>query len=71
MYNLIEYSDDYSDSTASLHQFKRQEPLPNNADLTTASASFNYKSKLLGNATVEGGNPVWKNAKFIVPLKYI
>ena len=25
MYNLIEYSDNYSDSTASLYQFKRQE----------------------------------------------
>ena len=27
IYNLIEYSDNYSDSTASLYQFKRQEPL--------------------------------------------
>ena len=26
MSNLIEYSDNYSDSTASLYQFKRQEP---------------------------------------------
>ena len=25
MYNLIEYSDNYSDSTASLYQYKRQE----------------------------------------------
>ena len=32
MYNLIEYSDNYSDSSASLYHFKRQEPLPNNAD---------------------------------------
>ena len=32
MYNLIEYSDNYYDSTASLYQFKRQEPLPNNAN---------------------------------------
>ena len=27
IYNLIEYSDNYSGSTASLYQFKRQEPL--------------------------------------------
>ena len=43
MYNLIEYSDNYSDCTASLYQFKRQEPLDNNADLTIVSSSFDYK----------------------------
>ena len=72
MYNLIEYSDNYSDSNASLYQFKRQEPLDGNADLTVNdSSSFKYKSNLLGNATPEGGNTVWKIAKIIVPLKYI
>ena len=34
LYNLIEYSGNYEDSTASLYHFKRQEQLPNNADLT-------------------------------------
>ena len=49
MYNLIEYSDNYSDFTASLYRFKRQEPLENNANLTVAgSSSFKYKSNLLG-----------------------
>ena len=72
MYNLIEYSDSYSDSTASLCHFKRQEPLENNADLTVNNSfSFKYKSVLLGNATAENGNAVWKNAQIIVPLKYI
>ena len=72
MYNLIEYSDNYSDSTASLYQFKRQELLANNADLTVDdSFLFKYKSNLLGNATVENGNAIWKNANIIVPLKYI
>ena len=72
MYNLIKYSDNYSDSTASSYQFKRQEPLDDNADLTIeGSSSFKYKSNLLGNATEEDGNAVWKNAKIIVPLKYI
>ena len=32
MYNLFEYSDNYSDSTASLHQFKRQEQSCDNND---------------------------------------
>ena len=81
MYNLVEYSDNYPDPTASLYQFKRQEPLPNNASLTTAgSSSFKYKSDLLGNSTVAAASPspnipqahrVWKNAKIIVQLSYI
>ena len=71
MYNLIEYSDKYEDSTASLYHFKRQEPLENNVDLTLVSSSFSYKSGLLGDATEENGNAIWKNAQIIVPLKYI
>ena len=71
MYNLIEHSDNYSDSTASLYHFRRQEPLVNNADLTNASTSFNYKSKLLGSVTPGDGNAFRKNAQIIVPLKYI
>ena len=50
MYNLIEYSDNYADSSGGLYQFKRDEspmndagnPNPNN------SASFKYKTSLLG-----------------------
>ena len=70
MYNLIEYSINYSDSTASLYQFKREEPLENNVDIMLTS-SFKYKSNLSGNTTVEDGNAIWKNSKIIVPLKYI
>ena len=73
MYNLIECSDNYSYSTASLYQFKRQEPLENNADLTVnESSSFIYKSSLLGaSGDGGGGNRIWKNARIIVPLKYV
>ena len=35
MYNLIEHSDNYSDTSGSLWQFKRDEVPANNADLTT------------------------------------
>ena len=66
MYNLIEYSDNYSDSTTSLYQFKIQEPLDNNVNLTFAdSSSFKYKSNLLGNANVENNNAVWKMLKLL------
>ena len=79
MYNLIECSDNYEDSAASLYQFKRQEPLENNADLTVDdSSSFKYKpnlsgnpSNLVDNALPANANPEWKNARIIVPLKYI
>ena len=51
MYYLIEYSDKYSDSTASLYYFKKQEPNYDNAgaiqDLDIGSSSFKYKSSLL------------------------
>ena len=75
MYKLTKYSDNFSDSTASLCQYKRQEQNYNNGNIvdlaTNDSTSFKYKSDLLGNATAEGGNAVWKNAQIIVPLKYI
>ena len=52
VYNLIEYSDNYSDTSRSLWQFKRDEqPIDNNGafiNLTAEnSSSFKYKSILL------------------------
>ena len=50
MYNLIEYRDNYSDTSGSLCQFKRDE-ITNNADVTNDNnvPSFKYKSNLVGN----------------------
>ena len=49
MYNLIEYSDNYSDTSGSLRQFKRDEVPANNVDLTIDnSQSFKYKTALVG-----------------------
>ena len=70
MYNLIEYSDNYSDTSGSLWQFKRDEVPVNNADLTIdGSKSFKYKAALLGKTTnaVNNTNSSVKNAKIIVP----
>ena len=39
MYNLIEYSDNYQDSSATLYQYKRNEPPDNNVDLTANNAT--------------------------------
>ena len=49
MYNLIEYSDNYQDSSAMLYQYKRDEPPEANAiaNLTAdTSSSFKYKINL-------------------------
>ena len=72
--NLIEYSDNYSDISGSLWQFKRDEVPVDNANLTTAgSESFKYKASLVGRKTanVDNGNSFVKNVKKAVPLKYI
>ena len=75
MYNLIEYSDNYQDSSATLYQYKRDEPPDNNVNLTTDnSTSFKYKVKLLG--SIDPANPdnarVGRlNVKIVVPLKYL
>ena len=73
MYNLIEYSDNYQDSSATLYQYKRDEPPEANAiaDLTVNnSSSFKYKISLLGDRNVVGGI-VRLNVKVVVPLKYL
>ena len=77
MYKLIEYSDNYQDSSAILYQYKRDEPPEDDAvaDLTDDnSSSFKYKIKLLGNVTEVAGNAAGVrrlNVKIVVPLKYL
>ena len=49
MYNLIEYNDNYSNTSGRLWQFKKDEVSANNADLTIDnSESFKYKAALVG-----------------------
>ena len=74
MYNLIEYSNNYSDTSGSLWQFKRDEIPANNADLTIDNCeSFKYKAALLGKTSdvVNNTNSSVKEAKIVVPLKYL
>ena len=69
MYNLLEYSDNYSDPSGSLWQFKIDE-ITNNADVTNDNnaPSFKYEANLIGIAE----NNVTKNGvKIAVPLKYL
>ena len=77
MYNLIEYSDNYQDSPATLYQYKRDEPLEDDAvaDLTADNLdSLKHKIKLLGNVTEVAGDAAGVrrlNVKVVVPLKYL
>ena len=68
MYNLIEYSDNYFDTSGSLWQFKRDE-IEGDVDLTVDgnhipnnSSSFKYKSSLITNRI---------GVKIAVSLKYL
>ena len=47
MYNLLEYSDNYQNSTGSLYQFKRDEPQDNNTNVGNNTTSLVYKSRLI------------------------
>ena len=64
MYNLIEYSDNYSETSGSLWQYYNDDPNDNLAD----SELFKYKVKVTGNYPDNGNT---KDVKIIVPLKYL
>ena len=69
MYNLIEYSDNYSDTSGSLWNFKNDEII-NNADVTNDnnSLSFTYKASIIGNIE---NNGIKNGVKIGLPLKHL
>ena len=66
MYNLIEYNDNYSDTSGSLRGFKRDD-ITNNANMTNAENAPS-KQSLITNTEIDGTK---KGAKIDVPLKYL
>ena len=64
MYNLIEYSDNYSKTSGSLWQYYKDDPNDN----IMQSESFKSKIKITGK-TLAAGNT--KDVEIIVPLKYL
>ena len=64
MYNVIEYSDNYSKTSRSLWQYSKEDPNDN----ITQSESFKSKIKITGK-TLAAGNT--KDIKIIVSLKYL
>ena len=74
MYNLIEYSDNYSKTSGSLWQYCKDIPAVNNngdiVDFNGANAtdSFNFKTKITGQTDNNGRI---NNVEIMVPLKYL
>ena len=64
MYNLIEYSDIYSETSGSLWKYYKSDPNNNLAN----SELFKYKAKITGK-TPNNGNT--KDIEIIAPLKYL
>ena len=69
MYNLIEYIDNYSDTSGSLWGFKKDD-LANSANVTNDdnAPSFKYKASSIGNTENNGTK---SGVKIAVPLKYL
>ena len=69
MYNLIEYSDNYSETSGSLCDFKSDE-IENNTNVTNDNnaPSFKYKANFIGNTENNGRK---EGVKIAVPLKYL
>ena len=67
MYNLLEYSDNYQDSTGSLYHFRRDEPPANNANIADATTSLVYKAKLIEGTDANHTQGI----KLVVSLKYL
>ena len=72
IYNLIEYSDNYSKTSGSLWQYCKEIPAVNDdgdiVDFNGANAtdSFNFKTKITGQTNDDG----IINVEIMVPLKY-
>ena len=64
MYNLIEYSDNYSKTSGSLWQYYKDDPNDN----ITQSESFKSKIKITGKTPAAGNR---KDVEIIIPLKYL
>ena len=73
MYNIIEYSDNYANTTGSLWQYCKDIPaLDANNEITNFTEdnltdSFKFKAKIIG----ETGNDGTKDVKIMVPLKHL
>ena len=76
MFNLTKYSDNYSDTSGRLWQFKRDKSSVTNTRnpdnvATDNLTSFKYKSSFLGESNAVNKNRICTNVKLAVPRKYL
>ena len=71
LYNLIEYSDNYSDTSESLWNFKRDKIIGNINIMNNNSSFFKYKSNLVGDTVADRANRKKENVKKAGPLRYL
>ena len=80
MYNLIEYSDNYSKTSGSLWQYGKEIPaVDNNGDITdfndaNATDSFNFKTRITGQTADNINDSKFAgrvDIEIMVPLKYL
>ena len=73
MYNSIEYSSSYSETTGILWFYSKEEATNFNAYIANDNnfKSLKCKTKLLGNTDADGGNGILRNAPIALPLKYL
>ena len=76
MYNLLEYSKNYRNTTGSLWNYYRDEPNSGtdaNNNITHSilnSESFNYKANFMENGVTQN-NLIKTNVKIVIPLKHL
>ena len=72
MYNLIEYSWNYSETTGSLWFYSKDEATNFNVDIANTNnlKPFKCKTNVLAKTEANGDDEILKNAKIAVPLKY-
>ena len=66
MYNLLEYSKNYRNTTGSLWNYYRDEP---NDSLSSNSESFKYKTSIVRKTPQHIDS--FTNAKVFIPLKHL
>ena len=73
MYNLLEYSLNFSETTGKLQFYSKDEGTNFNADIANDNnfKSFEYKAKLLGNAVANRANGILRNETIAVPANYL
>ena len=73
MYNLIEYSSNYSEATGRLWLYSKDEATNFNGYIANDDnfKSFKYKNKLLKNTEADEANGIIKNATIVELLKYL